>query len=164
MKNPLRAKAKREATGLDDLPAEIAVAIENQLQHPPASVKCEKQESTVEDLVARMSAVRERIWKLRAMFAVTLSHDAALEADRYLRLFQQLGRELQAKDKVAFDALVTGHEALLLSPPTTVRQTIPLATQRLVEMRWEAMTQRQSRSVPSSRPADAIHDGMGQFL
>ena len=164
MKKRLRAKAKREASGLDDLPAEIAVAIENQMQHPPAPVECEKQESTVEDLVARMTAIRERIWRLRAMFAVTLSHDAALEADQYLRLFQRLGQELHTKDKCAFDSLVTGYEALLLSPPITVRQTIPLATQRLVEMRWEAMTQRSSRSASSTRPADAIHDGMGQFL
>jgi hypothetical protein len=164
MRKPRKAKAKREASGLDDLPAEIAVAIENHVQQPPAPVECEKQDATAEELVARLTAIRERIWKLRAMFAVTLSQDSALEADRYLRLFQQLGQELIAKDKGAFDSLVTGHEALLLSPPTTVRQTIPLATQRLVEMRWEAMTQHRSRPSPSTRPADAIHDGMGQFL
>ncbi|MGD0135264.1 MAG: hypothetical protein ABSE57_24725 [Bryobacteraceae bacterium] len=158
------AKAKRDASGLDDLPVEVAVAIENHVQQSPAPVECEKQDATAEELVARLTAIRERIWKLRAMFAVTLSQDAALEADRYLRLFQQLGQELIAKDKGAFDSLVIGHEALLLSPPTTVRQTIPLATQRLVEMRWEAMTRRSSRSAPSTRPADGIHDGMGQFL
>jgi hypothetical protein len=108
-----------------------------------------------------LTAIRERVFRLRALFAVTLSHDVALEADQYLRLFQRLGRELQARDKDKFDSLVTGFESLLLSPPVAVRPTVPLAIQRLIEMRWEAMT---SPAPPPPRRPDTIGDGMSQFI
>ena len=148
--------------GLLDLPADVAVAIEEKLdsQANPAPVQAETP-ATVEELVERLTAIRERVFHLRALFAVTLSHDAALEADQYLRLFQKLGRELQARDKEKFEAIVSGFEALLMSPPVAVRPTVPLATQRLVELRWEAMT---APIPPPPRRPDTIGDGMSQFI
>jgi hypothetical protein len=148
--------------GLLDLPVEVAIAIEEEIasQIVPAPVQLETPAS-VEELQERLTAIRERVFRLRALFAVTLSHDVALEADQYLRLFQRLGRELQARDKDKFDSLVTGFESLLLSPPVAVRPTVPLATQRLIEMRWEAMT---SPAPPLPRRPDTIGDGMSQFI
>jgi hypothetical protein len=148
--------------GLLDLPIEVAVALEEKMASPaePAPVQPETP-ATAEELVERLKAIRERVFRLRAVFAVTLSHDAALEADQYLRLFQKLGRELQVKDNDKFDSLVAGFESLLLSPPVAMRPTVPLATQRLIEMRWAAMT---SPAPPPPRRPDTIGDGMSQFI
>jgi hypothetical protein len=145
-----------------DLPIEVAVAPEEKMASPsePAPIQ-PVTPSTVEELVERLKAIRERVFRLRALFAVTLSHDAALEADQYLRMFQRLGRDLQAMDKEKFDSLVTGFEALLMSPPVAVRPTVPLATQRLVELRLAAMT---SPAPPPPRRPDTIGDGMSAFL
>jgi len=92
------------------------------------------------------------------MFAVSLSYDCALEANRYLALFQSLAEQLKAKNMSEFDALTHDHESLLLSPPIPIKQTIPLKTQRLCEMRWEAMTQPTTRA--PKRPSGEIHDGL----
>ena len=90
------------------------------------------------------------------MFAVSLSYDCALEANRYLALFQSLAEQLKAKNVSEFDALTHGHESLLLSPPIQVKQSIPLSTQNLVETRWLAMTQPSQR--PPKRPS--VPDGL----
>jgi hypothetical protein len=133
--------AEEAQNGLDDLPLEVAVAIEANSAQPIQAVNAQPDD-TVENLVARLEAIRERIWRLQAMFAVTLSHDCAMEADRFLALFQSLlAQQLKAKDVGAFDSLVRGHEALLLSPPVQTKPTIRLDTQRLCELRWEAATQ-----------------------
>jgi hypothetical protein len=126
--------AEEAQNGLDDLPLEVAVAIEENSAQPAQSAPVQPDD-TVQNLVARLEAIRERIWCLQAMFAVTLSHDCAMEADRFLALFQSLAQQLKAKDVGAFDSLVRGHEALLLSPPVQTKPTIPLDTQRLCEVR-----------------------------
>jgi hypothetical protein len=156
-----RKRAKQQQSGLDDLPLEIAIAIEESAQ-PPAPEEVKPADVSVEELVARLTAIRERIWRLQAVFAVSLSHDTAVEADRYLHLFQVLAAELKIKDAAALDQLVAGHESLLLSPPAPVRQTIPIETQRLVELRWEA-SQTPLRRVPK-RSADCVGDGLDWIL
>jgi hypothetical protein len=159
------SKVKELGSGIHDLPADVAVVVEKNLAQSQAELTSVPSESTatVAELVERLTTIRERIWRLRALFAVTLSHDTAIEANQYVKLFQSLGAELQAKDAAEFAKLTTGHEALLMSPPVTVRPTIPLATQLWCEMRWEAAQQRSTRPIRNIGP-DTIHDGMGQFL
>jgi hypothetical protein len=153
-----RERARRLAeSGLDDLPPLVAVAIEEALKTPaPEPASEPKPDASSEELVARLEAIKDRIFRLRAVYAVSLSVDAAMEASRYLVLFQDLARSLEAKDVEAYDNLVRGHESTLLSPPVSVRQSIPHDTQQLVELRWEAM-----RS-PARRPPKppAVSDGL----
>jgi len=121
-----------------------------------------QSDDSVESLVSRLTAIRERIWRLQSVFAVSLAHDVALEANQYLTLFQSLAQELKAKDPAKLDDLVRGHESLLQSPPIPIKQTIPLDVQRLAEIRWEA-SQSPTRRAPK-RPADAVPDGLGWML
>jgi hypothetical protein len=132
----IRRRAAVKADGLDDLPLEVALAIES--SPPPAEPEpAPIQDDSVENLVARLMAIRERIWRLQSTFAVSLSHDCLIEANQFLILFQDLAEQLKAKDVAAFNSLTAGHETLLLSPPVPIRQRIPLDTQRLCELRWE---------------------------
>ncbi|MGD1082494.1 MAG: hypothetical protein ABR881_29610 [Candidatus Sulfotelmatobacter sp.] len=155
------ARVAPEPSGLYDLPLEIAVAMEESPAQPvkPAPVQTDE---TVANLVSRLEAIRERIWRLQSMFAVTLSHDCALEANRYLQLFQELAQQLKDKDQSALGRLVRGHESSLLSPAIPMKQSIPLATQRLCEIRWEA-SQAPVQRAPK-RPADSVPDGLGWML
>jgi hypothetical protein len=154
-----RARAKQQQqSGLDDLPLEVAAAIE-QLKPPSKPEEAKSADASVEELVSRLGAIREHIWRLQAVFAVSLSHDSAVKADRYLQLFHALAAELKIKDAAALDQLVAGHESLLLSPTVPVRQTIPIETQRFVELRWEA-SQAPIRRAPK-RSADCVGDGQG---
>jgi hypothetical protein len=107
-------------------------------------------------------AIREQIWAHQAMFAVSLSPECLVDANRYLGLFQSIGQQLKAKDASAFDALTAGHESLLLSPSIPLKQSVPLSTQRLVELRWEAATQ-PTRRVPQRNVA-SVPDGLGWML
>jgi hypothetical protein len=137
-----RERARRLAeSGLDDLPLDIAVRLEEfpAAEPTPEPAPESKPEASSEELVARLEAIKDRIVRLRAVYAVSLSVDAATEANRYLILFQDLAQQLKAKDAEAYDNLVRGHESMLLSPPVPVRQSIPHDTQQLVELRWEAM-------------------------
>jgi hypothetical protein len=161
----LRRKIARDAAqagGLDDLPLDVALAIESN----PAPAKPEPApaattaDDSVPSLIERLTAIRERIWRLQAMFAVSLSTDCALEANRYLQLFQALASQLNAKDPSKLEDLVRGHESLLLAPALPIRQSIPLSTQKLVEIRWEALTQPMRR--PPKRPT--VPDGLDQFV
>jgi hypothetical protein len=155
------AKAARERelakrNGLSDLPPLVAVAIEEALKTPAPEPAEPKPDASPEELVARLESIKERIFRLRAVYAVSLSVDAAMEANRYLVLFQELAQSLKAKDAEAYDNLVRGHESMLLSPPVPVRQSIPQDTQRLVELRWEAM-----RSPARREPKPpAVSDGL----
>jgi hypothetical protein len=88
--------------------------------------------------------------------------DLAIEADRFLATFQSLARQLKAKDARALEALVRGHEALLLSPPAQTKQTIPLDTQGLCELRCEVGKTPIQRA--PKRPADDVDDGLGWVL
>jgi hypothetical protein len=160
MRKKVKAKSsvKDLGSGIDDLPVAVALVVEENLAQTPAAepTPASASPATTAELVARLTAIRERIWRLRAVFAVTLSHDAAVEADRYVEMFQYIGRELQAKDAGEYASLTRGHEALLESPPVTVRPTIPLAVQHLAEMRWHAATQPRQRTPKSPTVPDGL--------
>jgi hypothetical protein len=158
------ARAAAKPDGLDDLPLAVALAFE---LNPAQPVKPEpsapaSMDDSVPGLVARLTAIREKIWRLQAMFAVSLSHDCAMHANRYLTLFQDIAQKLQDKDPAALEAITHGHESLLLSPPIAVKQSIPLATQNLVETRWLAMTQPMQR--PPKRHVASVPDGLDWML
>jgi hypothetical protein len=127
-------------SGLQDLPDAVAVAIQ-ELPAParaPAPVKA-VDTATAEELTARLTAIRERLFWLQAVWAATLSSDVYHEADRYRDLFHTIGERLSAIDPAALDRLVVGHEALLLAEPASPKPQIPLATQEWCETRWAAM-------------------------
>ena len=153
-----RARALAEG-GLQDLPIETQVAIG--AAETPA-VAAEPADASVEDLVTRLTAIRERIWRLQSVFAVSLSQETAIEANKYLVLFQALAEQLKAKAPAELGRLVSGHESLLLSPPVPVKQTIPLDVQRFCEIRWEASQSPMRR--PPKRDADNVGDGLGWML
>ena len=160
------ARAARErgqaANGLDDLPAEVAVAIDELPAPPEPAPEPGKPDASVGELVARLEAIKERILRLHSVFAVTLSHDCAMEANRFVALFQDLASELKKIQPEALDDLVRGHEAMLLSPPIPVKKTIPIETQQWVELRWESQLNPIRR--PPKRDADAIPDGLAWML
>jgi hypothetical protein len=159
-----RARDRKRAaeSGLDDLPVAVAVAIEQSLGAPAATPEPpQPADATVEELVTRLEAIKDRIFRLRAVFAVTLSQDCAMEANRYLALFQTTATQLEEKDPDSLANITRGFESLLLSPPIQMKGTIPLETQRLVEQRWE-ISQSPRRRPPMQ--ADTIGDGLGWLL
>jgi hypothetical protein len=147
---------------LDDLPVEIAVAIEELPAAPEPAPKPVKPDASVDELVARLSAIKERILRLHSVFAVTLSHDCAMEANRFITLFQDLASELNEKEPEALDKITAGHEAMLLSPPIPAKKTIPIATQQWAELVWESQLRPIRR--PPKRDVDAVPDGLGWML
>jgi hypothetical protein len=143
--------------GLNDLPLAVALAIEEIPAQPDAEpTPVQPDDSTVDALVRRLTMIRERIWQLQSVFAVSLSQDAAFEANRYLALFQDLAEQLKAKDPSALDDLVRNHESLLLAPALPLKQSIPLDTQRLCEIRWQASTQ----PSPKAPKRPTVPDGL----
>src|SRR5215475_7163755 len=96
----------------------------------------EPQETRTDaELIDMLTQVRDRLFWLQAVFANTLSNDVFTEAERYRALFRELGAELKARDASAYEALVAGHEALLLSEPAPAKKpTIPLAVQQVAEL------------------------------
>jgi hypothetical protein len=155
------ARVAAETDGLSALPLDVAVGIElNEPVKPEPAPDPTAMDDSVPALVSRLTAIRERIWRLQAMFAVSLSHDCLMEANQYLTIFQSIAEKLKAKDAAALEALTLGHESLLLSPPIAVKQSIPLSTQNLVETRWLAMTQ------PTRRPPKppVVSDGLDWLL
>jgi hypothetical protein len=137
-------------------PSSIAVAIESLETPTPAPVKVGP--ATVEELNQRLTAIRERLFWLQAVWATTLSRDVHQEADRYRELFRTLGEQLSAVDPDAFDCLVVGHEALLLAEPASSRPTLPLATQRWFELAGEIQGTRAVSETP--RPNGYVADGL----
>jgi hypothetical protein len=156
-----KAKLEVETSGLADLPEMVAVVIEENAAKAAKPVHPSVPDS-VENLVSRLQGIRERLFWLQAVWATTLSPDIAWEADRYRQLFRDLGDQLRKQDATALDRIVAGHEALLLAEPMRPKRSIPLETQRWAELRWAA-SQGRVRQTPS-RPADTIHDGLGEFL
>jgi hypothetical protein len=159
-----RKKAIAES-GLDDLPSDVAVAIEETLaaqESTPRPVLPTPPDATVDELVGRLEAIKDRIFRLQAVFAVSLSLDCAVEADRYLTIFQELAAELEKRDASALENVLRGHEAILLASPVHVRQRIPIELQRLCELRWEVNSS-PGRPVPK-RDSDSMPDGLGWML
>ena len=155
---------RAQQNGLDDLPGEIAFVIEENAARKtaPVSQPAKADDASAEDLVARLTAIRERLFWLQAVWATTLSHDVYQEADRYRQLFHDLGEELRAKAPDELDDLIAGHEALLLAEPISQKPTLSLATQRWFELAAEI------RNIPSGRHAiqtdGYVADGLQSFL
>ena len=67
--------------------AEIAVAIEE----PKPAPASQPEPDSAEDLVQRLGAIKQRLFWLATVYATSLSHDVAYEADNYRRVFRELG-------------------------------------------------------------------------
>src|SRR5579871_803472 len=147
------------ATGLQDLPVETQVVVQETLkavsEEPTLqTVVKSAPETSVEELVTRLSNIKDRLFRLHAVYAVSLSHDIYHEADRYRQLFQELGSQLSAEDPDAFDALIVGHEALLLAEPLPSKPTLSLAVQEWFELSGQV----QYTPAPPKRPT--VSDGL----
>jgi len=154
-----RDRAKQD--GLADLPVEVAVAIE-EAPATPAPEPMKPPDATVEELVTRLLAVRERLFWLAAVWATTLSSDVYQEAERFRAVFHDLSRQLRAKDSAALDRITQGHEALLLSEPASPKPRISLATQNMIEVIGEIQGARSIRPVPD--PDGYVADGLQSWI
>jgi len=79
----LTPEPEEESSGLEDLPDQIALVLAAPLITAPPTPQPAKRAlppDSVENLVRRMTAIRERIFWLRAVFATTLSQDCAIES------------------------------------------------------------------------------------
>lgn len=152
---------KRSKSGLDDLPCEVAAAIEAHEAAPkngkPADTAPELDSTG--DLIERLTKIRERLFWLAAVYAVTLSRDVDSELDKYRRIFLELGAGLKTKDPDAFAGLTAGYESLLFAKPIASKPSIPLELQR----RCELLSELQTRPKPEPKPAGFIGDGLGPF-
>jgi hypothetical protein len=161
-----RAARDRELArqnGLSDLPPLVAVAIEEALKTPaPAIAKPAEVAASVEDLVARLTLIRERLFWLQAVFATTLSDDAFHEAEKYRSVFRELYEKLHDIDPAAGDRLIVGHEALLLSEPAAPRPRLSLAVQQWFELAGEVQSRSAVRA--ASKPDGYVSDGLQAFL
>jgi hypothetical protein len=117
-------------------------------------------EASVDDLVARLESIKDRIFRLQAVFAVSLAHDAAIEANRYLCLFQTIAADLKLKNPEALEKIVAGHEFAILSPAIPFKRTVSLDTQRMIELRWESQSGPTRRELPKPRPDGYVADGL----
>jgi hypothetical protein len=155
---------KRKASGLDDLPIDVAVAIECQASEAEKVKPADPipVPDSVDDLIKRLIAIRERLFWLHAVWATTLSRDVALESDKYRKMFQDLGERLKAQDCDAFNRLVTGHEALLFAKPVASKPTVPLVAQRRYELMCELQSMPAPKSIP--KPSGYVPDGLQSFL
>lgn len=159
-----RRKAKEIAeSGVQDLPLSVQVSMQQQAETPasaPEPVKIE--DATAEELVTRLTAIRERLFWLQAMWATTLSDDIFHEAEKYRRIFHELSAQLRQLDPAAVDRLLQGHESLLLGEPVSPRPTLPLATQQWFELAGEVQSRRAVRVEP--KPDGYVSDGLQAFV
>lgn len=142
----------------NNLPVEVALAIEENAAN--ATPGKDEQPPDEANVVERLKAVRERLFWLQSVWAVSLSPDVALEADRYRQLFHDLASRVQDRREV--DALVAGHEALLLCDPSPPKPTLPIATQRMFELTAEVRTERSRPARPT--PQGYVPDGLQRFV
>jgi hypothetical protein len=161
------ARAAREraqaANGLDDLPIEVAVAIEQQLSATPEpEPEPPKPDASVGELVARLEAIKDRIFWLAAVWANTLSSDVRHEAERFRAIFRELDGQLRAQDPAAADRIIEEHEALLLAEPDPAKPRVSLAVQQWFELMGEVRNTRTVRAEP--KPDGYVPDGLQAFL
>ena len=152
-----RERGRAKQNGLADLPVEVAVAIE-QASATPTQEPVKVEPTPVEELIARIMAVRERLFWLQAVWATTLSPDVYQEAESYRKLFQELSGQLREQDPGVVDGIVAGHEALLLSEPAVPKPSVPIGTQRLFELVGEIQTSKLAKTAP--KPNGYVADGL----
>lgn len=145
----------------NNLPLEVFVAIEEHVPETPATPTVPTPDSA-DNLVQRLTAIRQRLFYLQAVWANTLSHDVALEADRYRLLFRDLAEELRKQDPEAVDRLIAGHEALLLADHSNPKPTLPITAQRWFELSGEVRSER--NQPPKPRSANYVPDGLQRFV
>ena len=156
------AKALAEA-GLEDLPLATQVAMQQRAATPSIAAEPVKiTDATADELVTRLTAIRERLFWLQATWATTLSDDVFHEAEKYRSIFHELSDQLRQLDPAAVDRIILGHESLLLSEPTPARPTLPLAAQQWFELAGEISSRRAVRAAP--KPDGYIGDGLQAFL
>ncbi len=151
--------------GLSDLPLAIAVAMEENPappKEPETAPAPTPADDSVPSLVARLTAIRERLFRLQAVWSTTLSYDIYQEADQYREVFRALGEQLKAKDPAEFDKLTCGHEALLLAEPSARRPSLPLAVQRWFELTGELQNMPVARVAP--KPDGYVADGLQSWI
>jgi hypothetical protein len=144
----------------NNLPLDVALVIEENSSTPP-SVQRDDAPDTIENLVARLTAIRERLFWLAACWATTLSPDIAREADRYRDLFHDVAEQLRKQDPEKVDALITGHEALLLAEPSS-KPTLPSRWQQWFELAGEVRGERSQ--LPRPKPPGYVPDGLSSFV
>lgn len=114
------------------------------------------------DLIARLERIKQRLFALQSVWAMTLSPDVAREADSYRELFRSLADALRKDDIDALDRITAGYESLLLSDPLPSKPTIPLETQQLFELTQEVRRERTKPTAP--HPHDYVSDGLQRFV
>lgn len=145
----------------NDLPLNVAIVIEENAARSKTPAKCEDTPDSAANLEERLTAIRERLFWLQAVWTTTLSPDVAREADRYRELFRELADELRKQDPESVDRLVAGHEPLLLCDPSPPKPTVPIATQQLIELAFEVRGQRRQSPKPQH---DYLPDGLQRFV
>lgn len=151
----------RSESNPNNLPLDVAVAIE---ENAPTTVPAQREDApaSVENLIARLTAIRDRLFWLQSVWAVSLSHDVAYEADSYRQVFRELSDQLRKQDADAADKLIAGHEALLLADLSPPKPTLPIATQRWFELAGEVRSERSQP--PQPKPTGYVPDGLQRFL
>lgn len=158
-----KAKALAEA-GLEDLPLATQVAMQQQAATPSMAAEPVKiTDATADELVTRLTAIRERLFWLQAMWATTLSDDIFHEAEKYRRIFHELSDQLRQLDPAAVDRLLQGHESLLLGEPVSPKPTLPLAAQQWFELAGEISSGRAVRVEPQ-KPEGYVSDGLQALI
>jgi hypothetical protein len=157
-----RERALQAANGLDDLPDAVAAAIEELPAPPEPAPESPKPDASVEQLVARLEAIKNRLFWLAAVWANTLSSDVYHEAERYRAIFRELDAQLRAQDPAAADRITEGHEALLLAEPEPARPRLSLDEQQWFELMGEVRSARTVRTEP--KPDGYVPDGLQAFL
>jgi hypothetical protein len=145
----------------NNLPLEVAVVIEESAA-TVVKKRDDAPQGSAPSLIDRLTAIRERLFWVQAVWANTLSPDVAREADRYRELFRELSEQLRKLDPDAVDRLIAGHEALLLAEPTPPKPTIPSDAQRWFDLMCELRGQR--RQAPMARPVGYVPDGLQSFV
>lgn len=150
-----------ESSNPNNLPLDVALAIK---EHKSDAATAQRNDALEppENLVARLIAIRERLFWLAACWATSLSPDIAYEADRYRQVFRELADELRKQDPDGADRLIAGHEALLLAEPLPPKPTLPIATQHWFELAGELRSERSQR--PQPNPPGYVPDGLERFV
>src|SRR4051812_19807448 len=149
-----------ESSNPYNLPLDVVLSMEDG-SATPLPAQSEDAPDTVESLVTRLTAIRERLFWLAACWATTLSPDIAREADRYRELFHDLAEQLRKQDPDKVDGLIVGHEALLLCEPSP-KPTLPMAAQQWFELAGEVRSQHHQPLRPKS--PGYVPDGLSSFV
>ena len=116
---------------------------------------------SVDELVRQLEAIKERIFRLLAVFAVSLSRECSAELESWRSKFICMAETLRKKDPERLNVIVEGHEKLLLTKlKSSSKPTIPIAVQQNEQLRWWI------RQLPKRPPQRKItySDGLDQFV